>query len=225
MVIRNARLTIVTRDFDTARSRIEMIAQQSQGYLDQLTVRGETGSGKRLSAVLRLPSGQIGSGLSELRKLGSVQEETQNTVDVTAQYADTQARITNARNTEQRLLNLLRERTGDLADVVNAEREVSRVREEIERMEAQQKDTVNKVQYATIQIEVSEEYRAAIEPDVPSAGTRIRNASIEGYQGALESALGFALFILRYGPALLFWAAVAVPVGLLLRRAYHVRLG
>jgi hypothetical protein len=218
MVIRNARLTILTKEFESARSRIQAIVQQTQGYLDQLTVRGETGSGKSLSATLRLPSNQIDSGLTELRKLGKVLEESQGSSDVTSQYVDLQARLTNARNTEQRLLALQRERTDKLTDVVGVEREIARVREEIERMEAQRKDVFNKTQFATIQVELSEEYRAELQPSAPSAGTQLRNALIDGYHGALNSLLGLALFALRYGPALLLWAIVLVPVALLLRR-------
>ena len=70
MIIRSARLIILTKDFDGARARIEAIVAQSQGYLDQLTARGEVGSGRTLSAILHLPSDRIETALSELRKIG-----------------------------------------------------------------------------------------------------------------------------------------------------------
>ena len=225
MIIRSARLTILTKDFEGSRARIEAIARESQGYLDQLTAQGEVGSGRTLSATLRLPSGTTETALVELRKLGKVREESQNSSDVTSQYVDLQARLTNARNTEQRLTDLLRERTGKLPEVVEVEREISRVREEIERMQAQQKDMNNKVQFATIQVSMSEEYRAEIEPSSPSAGTRLRNALIDGYHSAVESVLNAALLVLLFGPVLLLWSAVLIPVILLARRIYRVRLG
>ena len=225
MIIRSARMTILTKDFDGSRARIETIARESQGYLDQLTAQGEVGSGRTLSATLRLPSDRTETALVELRKLGKVREESQNSSDVTSQYVDLQARLTNARNTEQRLTDLLRERTGKLPEVVEVEREISRVREEIERMQAQQKDMNNKVQFATIQVTVSEEYRAGIELSSPSAGTRLRNALIDGYHSAVESVLNAALLVLLFGPVLLLWSAVLIPVILLARRIYRVRLG
>jgi hypothetical protein len=224
LVIRTARLTAITKDFDGARTKIEAIVREHQGYLDHLTVRGEARSGRGLTATLRLPSDRIDAGLKELRSIGTVQEESQNSSDVTSQVVDLRARLTNSRNTERRLLNLLRERTGDLSDVLNAEREVARVREEIERMDAQQKDILNKVQYAAIQVELIEEYHARIETALPSAGTQLQNAMIDGYHGVTESVLGFALFALRYGPILLLWTALVVPVALLLRRLHRVRL-
>ena len=88
------------------------------------------------------------------------------------------------------------------------EREIASVREGIERMEAQQKDLSNKVQFATIQVEVSEEYRAQLEPPAPGAGTQLRNAFIDGIKSTAENALGLTLFLLRYGPVLLMWSIV-----------------
>ena len=201
-----------------------MLEQPSDDTAD-VNVLGQTGSGRTLSATLRLPADQMDSALAEIRRIGVVQQETQNSSDVTSEYVDLQARISNSRNTEQRLVNLLRERTGKLSDVVDAERELSRVRQEIEQMEAQQKNLYNKVQYATVQVQVSEEYHAKIDSTVPSPGTRIRNAAIEGYRIAAESVLGFALFSLRVAPALLLWAALVVPIALGVRRFYRVRIG
>jgi chromosome segregation ATPase len=176
---------------------------------------------RTLSASLRLPSNNLDAGMVELRKLGKVREESQNSSDVTSQYVDLQARLSNARNTEQRLVALQRQRTDKLADVVNVEREISRVREEIERMVAQQKEMTNQVQYATVQLSLTEEYRAEVQPVAPSPGSQLRNASIDGYRGALDSLLAVALFVLRYAPTLLLWSAVLAPVVLLARRYFH----
>ena len=135
---------------------------------------------------------------------------------------DLRARLTNARNSESRLQTILKERTGKLSDVVDLEREISRVREDIERMEAQEKEISHQVQYASIQIEMSEEYHAQLVPSVPSAGTSLWNASVEGYHTAQDSLLGLALFLLRYGPALLLWAALLLPIALFVRRLRRV---
>jgi chromosome segregation ATPase len=160
----------------------------------------------------------VNTGLAELKKLGRLTDESQNSSDITAQYVDLTARLSNARNTEQRLLALLRERTGNLKDVVEVERELASVREGIERMEAQQKDLNNKVQYATIQLELAEEYRAQLAPPAPSAGAEVRNALVDGIRSAGENALDIVLFLLRYGPTLLMWLIVIGPIAFALWR-------
>jgi hypothetical protein len=209
MVIRTIRLTLITREFETARAKIEATVRESRGYVDQMSVKANPGAAKSLVAVLRFPSDRLDAGLTELRKLGRAKEESQSTSDVTGQYTDLAARLANARNTEQRMLALQRERTGKLPDVVEVEREISRIREHIERMEAEQKNLNNKVQYATVHVDLTEEYRAQLlEPSAPSAGTRLRNAAVEGYEYAVEAVLGIALAALMYGPTLVLWGVL-----------------
>jgi hypothetical protein len=145
-------------------------------------------------------------------------EESQNSSDITGQYVDLGARLSNARNSEQRLLRLLKERAGNLKDVVEMEREISSVRENIERMEAQQKDLNNKVQFATIHLELTEEYRAQLEPPAPSPGVQLRNALVDGIRSGAENALGIVLFLLRYGPVLLIWLIFIGPAAFVLWR-------
>jgi hypothetical protein len=216
MVIRTIRLTIITKEFETARAKLEATVRESKGYVDQLSVKANPGAAKSLVAVLRFPSDRLDAGLAELRKLGLAKEESQNTADVTGQYTDLVARLANARNTEQRMLALQRERTGKLPEVVEVEREIGRIREQIERMEVEQKNLNNKVQYATVHVDLTEEYRAQLlQPSAPSAGTRLRNAAVEGYELTVETVLGILLWALRYGPTLVLWALILGPLAYL----------
>jgi hypothetical protein len=221
MVIRTIKLTLIAKEFDAARSRIDGIIRESKGYVDHLSVRGEAGSARTLSATLRLPAGQFESGLTELKKLGRLMEELQNSSDITSQYVDLAARLLNARNSEQRLLGLLRDRAGNLKDVIEMEREIASVRESIERMEAQQKDLNNKVQFVTIQLELAEEYHAQLESPAPSTGTQLRNAAVDGIRDAADNTVDIALFLLRYGPVLLIWFAL---IGSVIAGLWRLRL-
>ncbi len=205
MIVRTASLTVITKEFDNARAAMEDIARRHQGYIARLETAAPAGAGRALSATLRLPTGRLDAALSELRKLGRVEQESQGGEEVTQQYVDLVARLSNARNTEQRLIEVLRQRTGKVADILAVEKEIARVREEIERMDAQRKNMENQVAFATLQLRISEEYKAQMEAAPPSTATRLWNATVEGYRSVVEDALGLALFFLRTGPSLLFW--------------------
>jgi hypothetical protein len=224
MVIRTISLAMITRTFDAARTKIDNIVRQSQGYIDRMTVHGDGGSARSLSATLRLPAAQSDSASNELKTIGRLMQESQNSSDITSQYVDLAARLSNAHNSEQRLLTLLRERAGDLKDVVAMEREISSVRENIERMEAQQKDLDNKVKFVTIQLELTEEYHAALEPPAPSTQTELRNAAIDGIRSGGENIIDIAVFLLRYGPSLLIWSAALGAVILVIMRMQGIEL-
>ena len=208
MIIRTAQLSLITKEFDKARAQLEVILKRHRGYVGELKVNDTTGSGRTLTATLRIPADQLDATLTEVKTLGRVEAESQSGQDVTSQYVDLQARLSNARNTEQRLTDLLRNRTGKLSDVLEVEQELDRVRGEIEQMEAERKNMSNQVSYATLNATIAEDYKAQLQVVPPSTSTRLRNAAVEGYRSMADGVVSLALFLLSTGPSLLLWGVV-----------------
>ena len=208
MIIRTAQLSLITKEFDKARAQLEVILKRHRGYVGELKVNDTTGSGRTLTATLRIPADQLDATLTEVKTLGRVEAESQSGQDVTSQYVDLQARLSNARNTEQRLTDLLRNRTGKLSDVLQVEQELDRVRGEIEQMEAERKNMSNQVSYATLNATIAEDYKAQLQVVPPSTSTRLSNAAVEGYRSMADGVVSLALFLLSTGPSLLLWGAV-----------------
>jgi len=75
---------------------------------------------------------------------------------VTKAYFDTDARLKNARVIEQRLIDMLKTKTGKVSDLLQVEKELGRVREEIEKMQGELKYWDSQVQFATVTISLSE---------------------------------------------------------------------
>src|SRR4029077_8648405 len=208
MIIRTADLSLITKEFDKARANLEAILKRHRGYVGELKAGGSTGSGRTLTATLRVPADQLDATLTEVKTLGRVESESQSGQDVTSQYVDLQARLANARNTEQRLTDLLRNRTGKLSDVLEVEQELDRVRGEIEQMEAERKNMSNQVSYATLNATIAEDYKAQLQVVPPSTATRLCNAAVEGYRSMADGVVSLALFLLSTGPSLLLWGVV-----------------
>lgn len=207
MIVRTASLRLLTKDFDKSRSALEDVVRRHGGYSAQLTVGSESGSAHKLSATFRVPADQFDAAIAEIKQLAHVEQESQGGEEVTEQYVDLVARLSNARRTEQTLLDVLEKRTGRLSDVLEVEQELARVREEIERMEAETKSLQNRVSFATLQVELHEEYKAQLE--IPhSLGGRLWNALVEGYRTAADSLVSLLLFLLNVGPFLLLWALI-----------------
>src|ERR1022692_2040136 len=208
MIARTAELTLTTNEFDKARAALEDILKRHNGYLGQLNVNAPTGAARTLDATLRIPAAHRDTAIAEIKKLGRVEAESQTGEEVTAQYVDLEARLFNARNTEQRLTEVLRERTGKLADVLAVEESISRVRGEIEQMEAEKKTLTKRVEFLTLVVRLTEDYRAQVHMAPDSILGRFRNAAIAGYKFMIEGVVGLVLFLLSYGPSLLIWAAI-----------------
>lgn len=208
MIVRTAQVTLTTTEFDKDRAGIEEILKRHRGYVGGLSVSNASGTGRTLNATLRVPADQLESTMAELKKLGRVASESQTGEEVTQQYVDLEARLSNARNTEKRLIDLLRQSTGKLADVLSVELEIGRVRGEIERMEAERKSLANRVDFATLNVVLTEDYRAQLQMMPPSTTTRFRNAAVEGFSTMVEGIVSVVLFLISYGPSLLLWGGL-----------------
>jgi len=208
MIVRTAELSLITKEFDKARTQLEAILQRHRGYVGELKVNDTAGSGRALTATLRVPADQLDATLTEVKTLGRVVSESQSGQDVTSQYVDLQARLGNARNTEKRLTDLLRDRTGKLSDVLEVEQELDRVRGEIEQMEAARKTMAHEVSFATLNATITEDYKAQLEVVPPSTSTRLSNAAVDGYRSLIDGVVSLILFLLSTGPSLLLWGAI-----------------
>jgi anti-sigma factor RsiW len=208
MIIRTAELRLITKEFDKARANLEAILKRHRGYVGELKANDTTGSGRTLTATLRVPADQLDATLTEVKTLGRVESESQSGQDVTSQYVDLQARLSNARNTEQRLTDLLRNRTGKLSDVLEVEQELDRVRGQVEQMEAERKSMATQVSFATLNATITEDYKAQLEVVPPSTATRLGNAAVEGYRSMADGVVSLVLFLLSTGPSLLLWGTI-----------------
>jgi hypothetical protein len=224
MIARTVALSLVMKDFDAGRASLDAILARHGGYAAGLSVATPQGAARTLQASLRIPAPQLAAALAELKALGRLEAETQNGEEVTQQHADLVARLKNSRETEQRLQDVLRTRTGKVKDVLEVEQEIARVRGEIEQMEAEQKTLEHRVDFATIDLKLAEEYKAQLTSPAPSIGMQLRNATINGFRSAAEGVLGVVLFFAESGPTLLLWFAILfIPARMLWRRYQRFR--
>jgi Domain of unknown function (DUF4349)/Putative zinc-finger len=219
MIARTVSLSVVVKDFDASRASVDAILSHHNGYAAELSVATPEGAARTLQASLRIPAPELVKALAEMKALGRAEMEAQNGEEVTQQHADLVARLKNSRETEQRLQAILTERTGKISDVLSVEQEITRVRGEIEQMEAEQQTLEHRVEFATIDLKLAEEYKAQLSSPAPSVATQVRNASVNGFRNAFESALALVLFLAESGPAPLLWMVVLfLPVRMLWRR-------
>ena len=224
MIARSVALTIQVKDFAASRAAVDAIVTRFQGYPATLTANTPEGSARTLQASLRIPAPQLAAALAELKHLGRVQNETQSGEEVTQQHADLVARLKNSRETEARLQAILQQRTGKIEDVLQVEEEIARVRGEIESMEAEQQALEHRVAFATVDLQLTEEYKEPLTAPDDSTGNRLRNAFVSGWRNAAGFLLDIVLFAAESGPTLLILAVLfALPAWMLWRRYRKLR--
>jgi hypothetical protein len=102
--------------------------------------------------------------------------------------------------------------------VLDAECELSRIRGEIESMEGQRANMQHQVSYATVQVQLNEEYREQLSARTYSTVTRVRNSLVDGFRNLAGGVVAEVIFLFAYGPSILFWVALfGVPAWLVWR--------
>ena len=209
-----AELTMSTQDFPRSRSRLEEILDRHNGYIAKLRMESQS-SGSVLSATLRIPASNLERALIDLKTLGHVEREEQSADEVTQQRADLQARLLNARNTVRRLEEVLKNQSSKFMDEVELQRQLSRARVEIERLEAEQHTLETRVSFSNVVFSLNEEHT----PVAESLAAQLRNAAVGGLSDAAHTLSAMLVFVAEYGPSLLLWGVILIlPARFLWRR-------
>jgi Domain of unknown function (DUF4349) len=207
-IARTISLNLSVSDFAHARSLVDKIVKSYAGYTAYMTVSSPKDASQSLIANIGIPAAQCDAALNEFRAMGRIEEERQSSEEVTAQSQDLDIRLKNARETEARLNDILRIRTGKVSDVLDVEKEMARVREGIERTESEQKRLSNRSDFASIELNLTEEYQAQLGVRASLVGLHIRNAWVDGYHGAEEGLVDALEFCLLVGPSLILWCLI-----------------
>ncbi|MEW5915461.1 MAG: DUF4349 domain-containing protein [Gemmatimonadota bacterium] len=166
MIIRNGNAVIQVEQLDPALAALRRLAQQLGGYVANTSVT--TGHDQVPSGTieLKIPATRYDSALAGLQPLGKVESVNTTAEDVGEEFVDVSARVANARRLEERIVAILATRTGKLEDVIAAERELARIREDIERYEGRLRFLRTRVALSTLSVTVHEPYPVVGGPGV-----------------------------------------------------------
>jgi hypothetical protein len=149
-LIRTAQVNLEVRSYEQAAEQVARVAESHGGYLADAQASRDARDRRRGTLVIRVPAERFAAAYAALRGLGKVETETVSTQDVTKAYADLETRLHVKRDAEGRLREILRTRTARLSDVLEAERELTRVLEEIEQIEGERRYYDQQIALSTI---------------------------------------------------------------------------
>ena len=156
MVIRTGQAFIEVERVDAAALKVRQLAAQVGGYITNSSITGGRDQIRQATFELKIPAPKYDPAVDLLSTIGKVETVTSTAQDVGEEFVDVTARVTNSRRLEERLISLLANRTGKLDEVLRVERELARVREEIERYEGRLRYLSARVALSTLTITVHE---------------------------------------------------------------------
>jgi hypothetical protein len=155
-LIRNATVELEIVSFDNAVQKITAFANEERGYVATTSSEKQANGKLRGEVIVKVLPENLDRFLQKIRGLGELKNQTLGTEDVTKAYFDTDSRLKNARVMEQRLIEMLKTKTGKVSDLLQVEKELGRVREDIEKMQGELKYWDSQVQFATVTISLAE---------------------------------------------------------------------
>lgn len=183
LIIRTGQASIEVDSLEASMAELRRTIQRVGGFVADASVQSGRNQVRSATLELKVPSARFDELTSLLEPLGRLQFVNVGAEDVSEEFVDLTARVGNGRRLEERLVELLRTRTGKLQDVLTVERELARVREEIERMEGRMRFLKISAQLSTLSVSL-------YEPTPVVAAYPGHNVIAEAFQTAWRNFVG-----------------------------------
>lgn len=154
VMIYTASLVVVVADAEEAIRQATRLAAEFHGHVQKI-------DGDEI--VIRVPVARYDEALAAIEHMGTVSHRQVEATDVTEEFVDLKARLKNARAVKARLEALLA-KAEDVKAAIEVEKELKRVAEEVEQLEAKLELINNRVALSTIAIRFVRIAAATIDP-------------------------------------------------------------
>ncbi len=182
LIVRTGQASIEVDSLEPAMAELRRIVQRAGGFVADASVQSGRNQLRQATLELKVPSARFDELTEGLQPIGRLEFVNVGAEDVSEEFVDLTARVANGRRLEDRLVELLRTRTGKLQDVLSVERELARVREEIERMEGRLRYLKASAQLSTLSVSLHE--------PVPIVATHGPGPIVEAFRAAWRNFVG-----------------------------------
>jgi cell division septal protein FtsQ len=221
-LIKTVRIGIEVNQFNLARKDIDSLIRINSAWVSNEYMYN-TDYQISSNITVRVPSERLDVFSNQVIAISKkVNFQNTETQDVTEEFIDVESRLKNQRTLEQKFISLLR-RTDSIEEIIKIETKLNEIRSDIESFEGRLKYLGNRVQFSTVNLEVSQriDYKFIPEP-MESFWERFKNSLHKGWMGFVA----FLLFLIKLWP---LWLILSVLVFIVLKyrsvRFKKVKLG
>ena len=210
-IIYNAQVQLVTEDLNALEGALNRLVSAGKAYVADSDRSGAAGTTRHGNWKIRVPVDGYDAFLKGAVALGELVSVKADSQDVSEEFFDLEARETAKKVEEARLLKHLTDSTGKLEEILAVERELTRVRSEIERMQGRLRALANLTSLATVTITATE-IKGYAPPQAPTLATRVGRtffASLGTLRQFGEAALLAAAAVAPWLPLILVGLAIA----------------
>ena len=207
-LIRNGHLELEAKDVLKVAAQIDAAVKAAQGYSSSRQESRDPTGIQSVAMTVRVPADKFDSFMDGVSGFATVINRSESTEDVTEEYVDTEAALTNLKATEARLLDHMHD-SQKLADTLAIEQELTRVLGEIQQREGRLKFLAHRVTFSTIDISISQ--AASAERPVPVESFSTAQVATSTFRSVVEFARGIWAEVVVVG----VWGIVWIPLVLI----------
>lgn len=219
-IIRSGSIELTVEDTRETIREIRGMIEAKEGIISSSNIyemrEGQYGA----NLTLRIPNKNFDSVMAQLETYGKATNIQTGLDDVTMHYIDLESRLNNQKAQEKRLVEIL-DMAENVEEVLEVEKELYRVRGEVETMTAQFNYLKDQVSYSTIHLLIREETipTGAVSPGAfHDLGSRIAQAFIGSINVVLNSVSFIIIAFSALLPILIILGVIVILVWLLVRK-------
>lgn len=223
-IIYNADLWIVVKELAAAEERLRQLVKDQGGFVAAAESSGATGARRTAMWRVRLPADRLDDFVAAVADLGVPERSKRDSQDVTEEYYDLEDRIKNKKAEQETLRGYLADKkaTSKLEEILAVERELSRVRGELDGMEGKLRRLKDLTALATVTVHL-QEIKDYVPPQAPTFRSRAGATLAGSFEMLVRFGEGVALFAVALVPWLPLLAAAGLVIGFALRRVRRRR--
>lgn len=162
-------------DIEKSINDVGAMAVTSGGYIRESNQSEDYGQ-----LTVMIPAGNVDSFAQNLKKLGKIINSNRNTEDVTDSYFDTQVRIKNLETEIETMRNLLQKQGWKVSEILEIEREIRRLTDELETLKGYITNLDRQVTYSEVRISFEQSQIAMDTSNRDSLGYKLQLALKSG---------------------------------------------
>jgi hypothetical protein len=211
-IVYNANVGLVVSDIDKAEGDLKAVVKDLDAFIASSEMTGSVGSPRSGHWRVRVPVDRFDSFMTAVVKLGVPERNKADSQDVTDEYYDLEDRIKNKKLEQETLRGYLQEKkaTSKLEEILTIEKELSRVRGELDQMEGKLRRLKDLSSLATVDVAMREvkDYEP---PQAPTFGGSVRGTFSHSIDLLVRFGQGVVIVAVALAPWLAALAAIAVP--------------
>lgn len=214
-LIKTVDLTAETYEFDDLVATVEHRVAALGGYMENASIHTKYDDLKYGDFVIRIPVNKLDSFVTEFSEMSNITDKDTKQEDVTLSYVDLQSHKEALLAEETSLLNLLENATS-IEDIILLQDRLTNVRYQIESMESQLRTMDNLIDYATINLYISE-VETYTPSETPSMGERISEGFKDSIDEVVEGCKNLIVFFIVNSPFFVIFAIIVIILALVIR--------